>query len=238
MRETTAAPDTVAALVESGRLAALGELASGAAHEINNPLFAILTLVGFLVAEAEPGTKTHERLRLIEDSAGDIKRVVEQFHGFARDRGAEQAEVVLEEAAHAAVELVRGVGATRTVAFEERYRSAPSLVTGVPARLRCLFVHLLVNAVQAMPSGGAVAIEIEQEAGDVVARVRDEGPGIPPGDAELVFEVFHTTREGSGSGLGLAAARAVAESHGGSLAVEADPGAGACLVLRLPESRP
>ena len=235
MRESTAAPEALGAMVESGRMAALGELAAGAAHEINNPLFAILTLVGFLVRDAAPGTKAYERLRLIEGSAEDIKAVVERVHGFARDRGADEAAVVLEEAAQAAVELVRGVSAARTVTFEERYPAAPSVVTGVASRLRALFVHLLTNAVQAMPEGGSVTVEIQRGDGEIVARVRDEGPGIPPEDAELLFEVFQTTRNGKGTGLGLAAARAVAHEHGGSLTVEDHPGPGACLVLRLPE---
>jgi signal transduction histidine kinase len=223
------------ALVQSARMAALGELTAGAAHEINNPLFAIVTLVEFLLRDAEPGTKTFERLQLVQGSAQDIRAVVERVEHFARERGGEE-PAALDDAARGAVELVRRASASRSVEVVERYPAEPALVAGDSAQLKCLFVHLLVNALQAMPEGGALTVEVDRTGGEVLARVRDEGPGIPPADAEHVFELFHTTKNGSGTGLGLAAARAVAESHGGTLAVEQIPRRGACLLLRLPEA--
>jgi signal transduction histidine kinase len=228
----------VQALVESGRMAALGELTAGTAHEINNPLFAILTLVDFLLRDTEPGTKAYERLQLVEGSAKDIQAVVESVHHFARERAGEAGPVVLEDAARAAAELVLRASGTRSIEVVEQFVDGPGLVAGDAARLKCLFVHLLANALHAMPKGGVVNIGIEREGGEVVARVHDGGPGIPPADAERVFELFYTTRNGSGvgTGLGLAAARAIAELHGGTLAVDADVDRGACLVLRLPES--
>jgi signal transduction histidine kinase len=225
----------VQALVQSGRMAALGELAAGAAHEINNPLFAILTLVEFLLRNAEPGTKTYDRLQLVQGSARDIQAVVERVHHFARERSSGE-PVALEGAAGSAVELVRRASATRTVEVVERYPAEPALVAGDSAQLKCLFVHLLVNALQAMPAGGALTVEVDRVGGDVLARVRDEGPGISAAEAERVFELFYTTRNGSGTGLGLAAARAIAEIHDGTLAVEPGLERGACLVLRLPEA--
>lgn len=228
----------VQALVESGRMAALGELTAGTAHEINNPLFAILTLVDFLLRDTEPGTKAFERLQLVEGSAKDIQSVIERVHRFARERGGDAAPVALEDAARAAADLVLRASGTRTVEVAEEFVDGPGLVAGDAARLKCLFVHLLANALQAMPNGGVVTIRIEREGGEVVARVHDEGPGIPPAEAERVFELFYTTRNGpsAGTGLGLAAARAIAELHGGTLAVDADGDHGACFVLRLPES--
>jgi two-component system sporulation sensor kinase A len=223
------------ALVESGRMAALGELTAGAAHEINNPLFAILTLVEFLIRDAEPGTKTFERLELVQGSAKDIQAVVERLHHFARERAKDE-PVALEDAAHGAVELVRRASATRTVEVVELYPAEPALVAGDSAQLKSLFVHLLVNALQAMPEGGMLTVEVEHAGREVVARVRDEGPGIPSADAERVFELFYTTRNGAGTGLGLAAARATAELHGGTLVAEPGGERGATLVLRLPEA--
>jgi two-component system, NtrC family, sensor kinase len=225
----------VRALVESGRMAALGELTGTAAHEINNPLFAILTLVDFLLRDAEPGTKAYERLQLIEGSAKDIQAVVEGLHHFARERVGDRAPMPLATAAHNAVELVLRASATRSVEVIERYPAEPAFVTGDPARLKGLFVHLLVNAIQAMPRGGALTLEITREEGDVVARVLDEGRGIPGTDAERVFDLFYTSRNGGGTGLGLAAARAVAQLHGGTLVVDQGHEPGTCFVLRLPE---
>lgn len=232
--ETILSGDVTAAMVEGGRMAALGELAAGAAHEINNPLFAILTLVSFLIRDAEPGSKELERLQLIEDSAKDIQAVVEQVHGFARERRGEGGAVALETAIHGAVELVRHASASRTVQIVERHTSPPALVCGNAAQLKGLFVHLLVNAVQAMPDGGVVSVLVERRAGEVFAVVCDEGPGISATEAERVFELFHTTKSGSGTGLGLASARAIAELQGGSLTLDPGVERGARFVLRLP----
>lgn len=224
------------AMVQSARMAALGELSAGAAHEINNPLFAILTLVGFLLRDAEPGTKTYERLRLIEESAQDIQAVVERVQGFARDRRTAGGAVALQEIAHESVELVRRASASRTVEIVERYAGEHALVFGDAAQLKSLFVHLLVNGLQAMPEGGVLSVEVDRDGDEVVARVRDEGSGIPDGDEELVFDIFYTTKNGSGTGLGLAGARAVAQLHGGTLAVDRSAERGACFVLRLPRA--
>jgi two-component system NtrC family sensor kinase len=224
----------VDAILEAGRLAALGELTAGAAHEINNPLFAILTLVDFLLREAEPGTKAYDRLRLVEGSARDIEAVVGRVHRFARGRAGDGSPFPLEEVAAGAVDLVRHASAARDVELVESYPAVPALVAGDPRRLAQVFVNLLLNALQARPEGGTVTTSVEREGTEIVAIVADDGPGIPPRDAERLFELWTTTRPGSGSGLGLAVSRTVAELHGGALAVDPAAARGARLVLRLP----
>jgi signal transduction histidine kinase len=224
----------VEAIMEAGRLAALGELTAGAAHEINNPLFAILTLVDFLLREAEPGTKAHERLRLVEGSARDIEAVVGRVHRFARQRAGDESPFPLQEVAAGAVDLVRHASAARNVELVESYPAVPALVVGDPRRLAQIFVNLLLNALQALPEGGTVTTAVEREGDEIVALVADDGPGIPPGDVERLFELWTTTRAGSGSGLGLAVSRTVAELHGGTLTVHPAAARGARLVLRLP----
>jgi signal transduction histidine kinase len=224
----------VEAIMEAGRLAALGELTAGAAHEINNPLFAILTLVDFLLREAEPGTKAHERLRLVEGSARDIDAVVGRVHRFARQRAGDESPFPLQEVAAGAVDLVRHASAARNVELVESYPAVPALVVGDPRRLAQIFVNLLLNALQALPEGGTVTTAVEREGDEIVALVADDGPGIPPGDVERLFELWTTTRAGSGSGLGLAVSRTVAELHGGTLTVHPAAARGARLVLRLP----
>jgi signal transduction histidine kinase len=222
------------ALLEAGRLATLGELVRDCAHEIANPLFAILALSDLLLQEAEPGTKAHERLTLVHDSANGIRAVVDGMHGFAREGAAEPADVALQDVADAAVALMRTVIAARDVEIVERYGDRPAVVRGDAARLRLLLVSLLLNAFRGLPGGGTVAVEVSSEEGEAVAAVHDDGAGFGPGEAEAAFELFRTTR--GGSGLGLTVARAIAESHGGTLAVEPPAGSGARVVLRLPEA--
>jgi two-component system NtrC family sensor kinase len=220
-------------LVQSGRLAAAGELAAGAVHEINNPLFAILTLTGFLLRDAERGTKAYERLELIEESAGHIRDVVERLHRFLRERP-DWGVVALEDVARDAVDLVRHTSPSRRNDVVERYPEAHVFVEGSGAELKQALVNLLTNALQAMPGGGAATLEITREGRWAVAAVADEGEGIPPEELPRLFDAFYTTRDGSGSGLGLPVTRAIAELHGGSLTVDTTVERGARLVLRLP----
>src|ERR687891_2412730 len=166
----------VEAMMEAGRLAALGELTAGAAHEINNPLFAILTLVDFLLREGEPGKKAHERLRLVEGSARDIEAVVSRVHRFAPQRAGGGSPFPLEEVAAGAVDLVRHASATRNVELVESYPAVPGLVAGDPPRLGQIFVNLPLNALQAVPGGGTVTIALERGGDEIVAIVADDGP--------------------------------------------------------------
>ena len=222
------------ALLEAGRLATLGELVRDCAHEIANPLFAILALSDLLLQEAQPGTKAHERLTLVHESANGIRAVVDGMHGFARESRAQAADVALQEVAAAASGLMRTVIAARDVEIVERYGDRPALVHGDAARLGLVLVSLLLNSFRGLPSGGTVTVEISCRDGEAVAAVSDDGAGFAPGEAEAAFELFHTTR--GGSGLGLAVARRIAEGHGGTLATEPPGGPGARVVLRLPEA--
>ena len=220
------------AVLESARLAALGELVRGFAHEINNPLFGILGLVEFLLADAEPGTKAHERLTLVQDSGTEIKRITQALLNFARSETDVEVVVPLQEIAAGSVELVRCTSAGTTVEFMERYPDEPLLVEGAPGRLSQIFLSLIVNAQQAMPAEGTVTIEIERDAGWVVARVSDTGTGISPEVRPRMFEAFSTTK--GNTGLGLAPSLEIARAHGGDLIALSTQGAGATFVLRLP----
>ncbi len=227
---TTPPPD---ALLEAGRLAALGELVRGFVHEINNPLFGILGLVELLLAEIEPGTKEHERLTLVQQSGLEIKRITQTLLGFARAEPEEAGAVALQEIAQTAVELVRCTSARKTIELRERYPSEPLLVDGSAPRLSQVILSLLLNAQQALPAGGTVTVQLERDGDWALARVTDTGGGIDPGTRNDMFEPFSTTKA-NGSGLGLAASLEIARAHGGDLIALSSVGAGASLVLRLP----
>ncbi|HET7045601.1 MAG TPA: ATP-binding protein [Gaiellaceae bacterium] len=222
-------------LVQSGKLAAIGELSAGVAHEINNPLFAILGLVGFLLEEAAPGTKTHERLELIQTTANEIKQITRALLDFARESPDERRVVALDEVVRETVGLIRRTSASKGVEIEDPSGDGVFLVDGSPNELKQIFLNLLANARQAMPGGGRISIGLAEEPGHVTATVADTGPGIEPDLLQRIFEPFFTTRHDSGgTGLGLSVSVGIAESHGGSLTAASEPGAGACFTLRLP----
>jgi two-component system NtrC family sensor kinase len=222
-------------LVQVAKLAALGGLTAGVAHELNNPLFAILALTEFLLKEAEPGSKAHERLELIQQTGLEIKEVVRAILEFSRESVEERHDVALDEVVRSAVELVRRTNAHKGVELVDSYADAGALVAASPNQLKLVFLNLIANARQAMPDGGAVTVDVRTEGGFAVATVRDDGPGIDPEIAGRIFEPFFTTRAGAGgTGLGLFVSLGIAEAHGGTLTCRSEAVRGAELTLRLP----
>ena len=157
------------ALTEAARLASLGALVRGLAHEINNPLFGMLGLVELLLGEIEPGTKQHERLELIHRSGLEIKHRTQEVLEFARAQGEVVETVSLADVAAEAVELVRCTSAGKTSEIHEHYPSFPLLVEGSRARLAQLFLSLLVSA------EGTLTFRLEREERTAVATVTDSG---------------------------------------------------------------
>jgi PAS domain S-box-containing protein len=222
-------------LVQSGKLATIGELAAGVAHEINNPLFAILGLVEFLLKEAEPGTKAHDRLVLVQQTGLEIKEIVRALLDFAREPSEERALVSVHDAARETVELIRRTSAAKAVEIVETYDEQPTPVVGNPNQLKQIFLNLVTNASQALSGEGLIEVAVRRDGDWVVASVSDEGPGIPEAALTKIFEPFFTTkRDSGGSGLGLSVSHGIAEAHGGSLTAENRLEGGARFTLRLP----
>jgi two-component system, NtrC family, sensor histidine kinase HydH len=220
-------------LARLGTLLALGKLAPSVIHEINNPLFAILGLLEFLLAEAEPGSKAEQRLLLMQQSGLEIKGIVRTILDFSRERSEERVEVDLGELAQETVELFCRTSVARDV--ESRVEAGPGPLTVVASRqgLKVALLVLLSNAEQALSGGGAIVVEVANEGDRVVARVTDTGEGVAEQIATQLFEPFFTTRAQHGAaGLGLAIGRATARAHGGDLILErATPGATFALSL-------
>ena len=224
-------------LVQSGKLAAIGELAAGVAHEINNPLFAILGLTEFLLKEAEPESKALQRLELIQQTGLEIKEIVRALLDFARENAEERHVVPLEDVVQATVDLVRRTNAHKGVELVDLYDASGAPVTASPNQLKQIFLNLIANARQAMPNGGTVKVDVHQDGDWVIATVSDDGPGIEPAVLERIFEPFFTTKRlTGGTGLGLSVSLGIAEAHGGSLTASSGPGQGATFTLRLPIS--
>jgi PAS domain S-box-containing protein len=222
-------------LAQSGKLATIGELAAGVAHEINNPLFAILGLVEFLLKEAEPGTKAHDRLVLVHQTGLEIKEIVRALLDFAREPSEERAVVSVRDAAHETLELFRRTSSAKAIDLVETYDDEPTPVVGSPNQLKQIFLNLITNASQALAGEGVVEVTVCREDAWVVATVSDNGRGIPEETLGRIFEPFFTTkRDAGGSGLGLSVSHGIAEAHGGSLAAENLPEGGARFTLRLP----
>jgi signal transduction histidine kinase/CheY-like chemotaxis protein len=235
--------------VQAARLATVGTLAAGVAHEINNPLAYLTASLAYLEErrEAAPAVafwdaEAREALRDAQEGAVRVREIVKGLRSYSR--GAEEAraplrlEPVLESAIRVSAaewkhcaRLVRDFGPTPLVLADE-------------GRLGQVFLNLLVNAAQAIGQGRAEANEIRVSArtgpdGGAVVEVRDTGAGIGPEVAARLFDPFFTTRPvGAGTGLGLTISRNIVEALGGRIEAEGAPGAGACFRVHLPAAPP
>jgi signal transduction histidine kinase len=220
------------ALLEAGRLSVFGELVRGLTHEVNNPLFGMLGLVDVLLADLEPGSPEHDRLMLVRQSGLEIKAIT---HALLRFAGTEPSDIVtfsLHRIAEEVVELVRCTNADKNFQLREDYCQEPLHVQGSPGRVGQVLLSLLVNAQQALPSGGTATVRLERDGTWAVATVTDTGAGIDPSIRKNLFEPYTTTK--AGTGIGLVTSLEIARAHGGDLSVVSSVGTGATFVLKLP----
>lgn len=211
-------------LLEAHRLASIGQVASGVAHEINNPLGVILGYVTLL--RREPQLAEREDLRIIEDEVRQSLAIVAGLLDLARPVRLDRTELDLSDVAREAV--ARLDEASRSEGVEIRFRdAAPPKVHADEGKIRQIALNLLSNAVEAArdPAAAAPLVEVTWCERDRCAwlQIEDYGPGIPPETMARVFEPFFTTRT-KGHGLGLAIARTLARAHGGDIHLEPRPG--------------
>ena len=232
-----------AQLIQSEKMAAVGTLVSGLAHELNNPLTSIAGLSEFLLEQTVPGAG-REHLRVINEQAERAGHIVRDLLTFARKGPVARSAVDLGDVVRRTLGLMaydlkrRGVTAEIAV--------APTLppVHGDRHQLQQVALNLLANAAHAvadLPESAPrrVTVDLRSEAGRVVLRVTDTGPGISDEVRAQMFSPFFTTKApGEGTGLGLFVSYGIAEAHGGTLTAESRPGQGATLVLSLPAGTP
>ena len=220
------------------RLASIGRLASGVAHEVNNPLNGIRSCLYAIRQDPDDRAQTAEYLGLIEEGIGKIESIVQKLLGFARkSRG--NAPVDLNTEIDAVLALLSYRLDEKSVDLRLDLGSDLPPVRGEATLVQEVLMNLVLNAFDAIEPGGRVAIRTAREGNFVCADVKDDGPGILAEDLPRIFEPFFTTKEpGKGTGLGLPVAQRIAESQGGSITVSSTPGSGACFTVRLPVREP
>jgi signal transduction histidine kinase len=225
-----------ASLARSEKLATVGRLAAGVAHEIGNPLGAVSGYADLARSRLPPGAdpELRDALARISAAAERIDRIVRELLDFARPAPPEVHPVSLSGAVEAAVHLATVQSRMKGVAVEVDVPGDLPPVLGNERHLAQVLLNLLLNAGDAMRGAGTVRVSARPADGRVELEVRDTGPGIAAEDLPRVFDPFFTTKEpGEGSGLGLAICHSIVESLGGSIDARSPPGGGAAFVVRL-----
>jgi PAS domain S-box-containing protein len=236
-RDTTQEEQLRDQLIHSERLAAVGQLVSGVAHELNNPLQSIVGFTELLIgSESRPGTLAD--LEQVRAAAHRAAKIVRNLLAFVRRSSAERSVVSLNDIIESTVELRRYELGTAGIQLEEAYDQDLPPVLVNREEIQQILLNLLLNAEQAMRAAnlrGRLSVRTGRSgSSDLVIDIRDEGPGVPPAIAAQIFEPFFSTKGvGEGTGLGLSLALGIAEAHGGSLTLIPVP-SGACFRLTLP----
>ena len=224
------------ALKEQDRLASLGLLAAGVAHEVNTPLTGISSYAQMLLADTPEDDPRHALLRKVERQTFRAAHIVNGLLDFARQRHRGRGEVDLRQVAEECLDLLRERLSRRAIRVVTAMDPEPVRVLGDEGELQQVVTNLLLNAVDAMPEGGTLTVAAGAAAGRARLTVADTGCGIPPENLGRVFDPLFTTRAGQGgTGLGLAISQQIVVQHGGRIEVASRPGEGARFTLDLPE---
>lgn len=228
---------TQAQLIQSEKLAALGRLAAGIAHEVNNPLQPILNCLEVALEDIESEQPVDpESLRIAESEVQRIKGIVSRLLDFSRPSTGETSPVNLYALIEEVMVLVRQQLERAQVRVTLQILPTPP-IQGAAAQLKQVFLNLLLNAMESMPKGGTITIESYERDAGVAIDISDTGVGMDAETLARIFEPFYSTR-GEGTGLGLAVTYGIVKGHGGDIQVTSTPGAGSCFTVWLPYQRP
>ncbi len=222
---------TQAELVQRERLAAAGELAAVVAHEVRNPLAAIMNSSALLQRVARPAKEVEELLAIMDEETRRLERIVSDFLDFARPEKLAPAATSVAAVASEAVDSALAAAEERgvTVVLE---CTGEALAAVDEHMLRRALLNLITNAAQASATGDTVHVAVKESNDQVTIQVRDSGCGIPQEQMERVFEPFFTTKA-TGTGLGLTVVKRFADAHSGSVHITSRPGQGSTFTLEI-----
>lgn len=232
-----------AQLIQSDKLAALGKLAAGVAHEINNPLAVILQKTGWmedLLADEEfknsPNAEEFRTsLHKIEEHVERARKIVHGMLGYARKMEPRLEDVDINQVLRQTLGLLDTYARSNTIHVEENLSETIPVIASNQAELQQVFLNLLTNAMDAIGKGGIIRVESGAKGDRILVSIRDNGPGISEENRRRVFDPFFTTKgAGKGTGLGLWISYTIVEKLGGRIGVESEEGKGSCFTVEIP----
>jgi signal transduction histidine kinase len=226
-------------LIQSARLAAVGEMAAGVAHELNNPLTTVAGFVELVLDDVPEDSPIRADLELVLREARRAREVVRRLLDFSRPGEGFRVRSDANDMVSDVVALVQHLAHTNGVELQVELGDDLPWIQADQGQIKQVLLNLIHNALQAMPRGGILNIQTGAQNKDgqdwVIIRVEDTGEGIPPENMGRIFEPFFTTRPlGKGTGLGLAVSFGIIQDHEGILDVESTPGEGSVFTIWLP----
>jgi len=224
--------------LRSERLANMGQIASGLAHEVNNPLGLASGYTQTLLGNEKLGKEMKEVLGLIRDEIQNAAGIIQNFLNLSRERPARFESVNFYDELAATLRLITPRLESSGIVLSLDYVPGPVVLKCDPYGIQQVLTNILLNAWQAMPQGGTLFISVRETPDQVTIRIRDTGMGIRPEHLPRIFDPFFTTKPvGMGTGLGLTIVYKIIEQHSGDIRVKSEPGKGAEFMVTIPRSQ-
>lgn len=222
-------------LIQSAKMAAIGELAAGVAHELNNPLTVVLGLAELLLRDTAPDDAMHKDLTTIVAQAIRTRDIVRGLLDFARHTEFRMAKDDVNEVIDETLALFRQHMESSGIDVQVHYATDLPFLLLDAGRMKQVFLNLITNATHAMPRGGTLTVTSKRVGDEVAVRVADTGEGISAEHLSRIFDPFFTTKPvGQGTGLGLSVSQSIVQDHGGRIEVASRPGEGSTFTVWLP----
>ncbi len=224
-------------LLQADKLASLGQLAAGVAHEINNPLGLILGYTQLLIRNESVESQKNEDLKTIEKHTRNCKMIVEALLNFARRTETKKVKIDINQTIEEVIAVIKHHFMLDNISIKKIFNDNIPPITGDNEKLKQVFMNLLMNARQAMPNSGSLTIitTFIPKQKKVCITVKDTGYGIPKNILNKIFDPFFTTKPtGQGTGLGLSVSYGIIKEHSGEIFAESEPGIGATFKVELP----
>jgi len=237
LRMKEALEKTQIQLLQSEKMASLGKLAAGVAHQLNNPLGGITLFTKLVLEEYELEEGARKDLHRILKDAERCRDTVKELLEFARQTRQEMRPRNINQAISRTLFLLENQAIFQNIEIQKELTPSLPLVPADIQQLNHMFMNIILNAVEAMEGKGKLTLKtcLSSKKNHVTIEISDTGPGIPDGILQQIFEPFFTTKEaGKGTGLGLSLVYGIVENHGGSITARSKPNEGATFIIELP----
>jgi signal transduction histidine kinase len=222
-------------LVEAEKLAGIGKLAAGIAHEINNPLTSVLTFSNLMLEQCPPDDPRHKRLKLMVKETDRARTIIRQLLNFGRESVLKPVKININQPVTEIAESLVAQEAFKDIELTMHMAEGLPEVYADPAQIGQVVLNLLLNAVHAITPPGRIEVATSLVKDHIEIRFSDTGKGIPEEHMNKIFDPFFSTKSATkGTGLGLAVSYGIIKKHGGDIAVESTVGKGTTFIVRLP----